>query len=332
MLAVGLLRMQRRTFVLTGIGAALSGAAAAASPGMTLMHEHILVDFGGAEVASPSRYQAGDVVRAALPNLKEVRAQGFETFVECTPAYLGRDPRLLRRLARESGLRFLTNTGWYGANNDKHLPKEAWSLSAEEIATRWIREYREGIDGSGVRPAFQKIGVDAGPLSEIDRKLIVAACLCHKSTGLRMHVHTGKGAAAGILEELARRSVPASAYVWVHAQNETDSALHVAAAKAGAFVELDGVNAGSADAHAKAVLHLMEAGLGGQVLISQDSGWYRVGEPGGGQFNGFTYLWDSFVPQLRKRGLTEAQVRMLLVENPARALAPGLKNAIESGA
>ncbi|MDZ4800275.1 MAG: hypothetical protein SGI92_19120 [Bryobacteraceae bacterium] len=321
--------MKRRTFL---AGSAAAVLAAQEMRGKTLMHEHVLVDFAGAEVASPSRYDVADVVRAALPKLREVRAQGFDTFVECTPAYLGRDPRLLQRLAKKSGLRFLTNTGWYGANNDKHLPKIAWKLSAEEIAALWIREAREGIEGSGVRPAFQKLGVDAGPLSEIDRKLIVAGCVCFQATGLRMHVHTGKGAAADILEELARRGVPASAYVWVHAQNETDGGVHAAAAKAGAFVELDGVNARSMDAHARAVTELVGQGYLGHVLISQDSGWYRVGEPGGGQFNGFTFLWDSFVPELRKRGLTEAQVRALLVENPARVLAPGLKNAIESRA
>lgn len=296
------------------------------------MHEHVLVDFAGADVAVPSRYNVDDVVRAALPKLREVRTQGFDTFVECTPAYLGRDPRLLQRLAKESGLRFLTNTGWYGANNDKHLPKMAWTLRAEEIAAKWIREAQNGIEGTGVRPAFQKIGVDAGPLSAVDRKLIAAGCICFKKTGLRMHVHTGKGAAVEILEELARRGVPASAYVWVHAQNETDRAVHAAAAKAGAFVEFDGVSARSIDAHARAVTEMIGLGHLRQLLISQDSGWYRVGEPGGGQFNSFTFLWDSFVPELRKRGVTEAQVRALLVENPARALAPGLKNAIESGA
>jgi phosphotriesterase-related protein len=322
--------MERRTFLTAMVSAALTAAETTA--GKTLIHEHVLVDFAGADVASPDRYELDAVVRAALPKLRAVREQGFDSFVECTPAYLGRDPRLLRRLARESGLRFFTNTGWYGANNDKHLPKLAWSLTAEEIGARWIREARDGIDSTGVRPAFQKIGVDPGPLSDIDRKLIAAGCVCWKATGLRMHVHTGKGAAEDILGEMKGRGVPASAYVWVHAQNETDRAVHIRAAKAGAFVEFDGINARSAAAHARAVTDLIEAGLIAQVLISQDSGWYRVGEPGGGQFNGYTYLWDSFVPELRRRGVTDAQIRTLLVDNPARVLAPGMRNAIESGA
>ena len=41
-----------------------------------------------------------------------------------------------------------------------------------------------------------KIGVDAGPLSDIDRKLVEAGALCHLATGLTLAIHTGNGVAA----------------------------------------------------------------------------------------------------------------------------------------
>jgi phosphotriesterase-related protein len=58
-----------------------------------------------------------------------------------------------------------------------------------------------------------------------------------------------------------------------------------------------------------------------QLLVSQDAGWYHVGEPGGGDYRGYTFLFEAFLPALRKRGVTEAQVRALLEDNPARVLA-----------
>jgi len=312
--------MLSRRVLLSGL-ALTAQAARAPRLGTTLVHEHILVDFIGADQASPSRYNSDEVVRAALPKLRELKARGCQTLLECTPQYLGRDVRLLARLSKESGLRILTNTGWYGANNDKHLPKLAWTEPPEAIAARWTREFREGIDGTKIKPAFQKIGVDAGPLSEVDRKLITAGCICHQQTKLRLHVHTGNGVAATqILEELARRSVPASAYVWVHAQNETDRAVHVAAAKAGAWIEFDGIGPKRLDVHVKAVSEMIQLGYLNQLLISQDSGWYRVGEPGGGTYNGYVYLFDAFLPALRQQGVTERQIRTLLVDNPARVL------------
>jgi phosphotriesterase-related protein len=111
----------------------------------------------------------------------------------------------------------------------------------------------------------------------------------------------------------------------VHAQNERDRKLHIDTARAGAWLEFDGVNAKTLDAHLSAVRDLRTAGLLGQVLVSQDSGWYRVGEPGGGIFNGYTFLFDAFVPALRAEGFSAREIRTLLVENPARVLSRGAR-------
>jgi phosphotriesterase-related protein len=289
--------------------------------GVTLSHEHILVDFIGAEQVSPARYNRQHVIETALPKLMEAYQRGCRTFVDCTPAWLGRDALLLEELSRRTGLHIVTNTGYYGANKDRHLPKHTWEESPEQLAARWIAEAENGIDGTRVRPGFMKLGVDAGPLSDIDRKLIAAGALCHLKTGLRIFVHTGIAAGAmDIIDELRRRGVDPSAYVWVHAQSERDRKMHIEAAKAGAWVAFDGVNRKSLDAHVAAVREMAAAGLLDRVLVSQDSGWYRVGEPGGGTFNGFTFLFDGFLPALRAEGFTDAQVRTLMVTNPARAL------------
>jgi phosphotriesterase-related protein len=143
-----------------------------AGMGVTLPHEHVLVDFIGAEQVSPSRYVPEEVVKSALPHLKSIRELGCRTFVDCTPAYIGRDPLILRRLASETGLNILTNTGYYGAANDKYVPRHAYSETAEQLAHRWAGEWREGIAQTGVKPGFIKIGVDSGPLSEIDKKIV----------------------------------------------------------------------------------------------------------------------------------------------------------------
>jgi phosphotriesterase-related protein len=298
------------------------GPVAARELGLTLVHEHVLVDFIGAAEVSRSRYLTDDVVRAVLPRLKEAKAGGVQTLVECTPSFLGRDPLLLRRLSEESGVRLVTNTGYYGAADDKFVPAHAYAETADQLAARWTAEAREGIEGTGIRPGFLKIGVDSGTLSRIDRKLIVAAARCHRATGLTIAVHTGDGPAAlDILATLKAEGVGPSAYVWVHAQNEKDRSLHVQAAEAGAFVEFDGVSPESLPGHLAAVADLVSRGHLGRLLVSQDAGWYNVGDPGGGTFRGYTLLLDEFVPALEKAGITDAQVRALLVENPAQAFA-----------
>ncbi len=289
--------------------------------GLTLMHEHVLVDFIGAGEVRRSRYDADAVFRQALPHLRQVKALGGATLVECTPAYLGRDPHLLRRLAEASGLHILSNTGYYGANQDKHLPPHAFTESADEIAARWIREWDRGIDDTGIKPAFMKIGVDAGPLSTVDAKLVRAAALTHKATGLPIASHTGNGVAAfEQLDLLEQTGVPLSAFIWVHAHSEMDSSRHVGAATRGAWVEFDGLSEKSVDRHVALVLEMRAAKQLDRVLVSHDAGWYHVGEPNGGNFRPFDTLFTKFVPALKTGGVTDADIDRLLVDNPRRAL------------
>jgi phosphotriesterase-related protein len=292
--------------------------------GVTLMHEHVLVDFGGAEIAGPHRYDAGNVFEVVLPHLRQLRTLGCDTLVECTPAYLGRDPALLERLSKASGIQILSNTGYYGAANDKHLPRHAFRETAEQLAARWIREHERGIDGSPVKPAFMKIGVDGAPLSDVDRRLLQAAAVTHRETGLAVASHTGSGAAAlEQLDLLEAARVPLSAFIWVHAQSEADPAFHERVAARGAWVEFDGIAPATVERHVTLVRRMKDQGSFGNVLVSHDAGWYRVGEPAGGRFRPYDTLFTAFLPALRASGFTDADVRQLLVANPRRALAGG---------
>jgi phosphotriesterase-related protein len=302
----------------------VTGPIAAGDLGVTLMHEHVLVDFIGASGVSRSRYDADAAFTTALPHLKQAATLGCRTLVECTPAYLGRDVQLLRRLSDASGVHILSNTGFYGAAKDKHVPPFAFTEAADELANRWIREAERGIDGTSIKPAFMKIGVDDAPLSDIDAKLVRAAARTHRETGLPIASHTGSGAAAmAEVDLLDAAGVPSTAFIWVHAQSERDQTFHVRAARRGAWVEFDGISPSSLARHLELVQRMKAEGLLNHVLVSHDAGWYHVGEPGGGQFRPYTTLFTDFIPGLKGAGFSDAEVRQLLVDNPRRALTQG---------
>jgi predicted metal-dependent phosphotriesterase family hydrolase len=288
--------------------------------GITLPHEHVLVDFIGAAGVNRDRYNANEVFATALPHLQNLRQLGARTLVECTPAYLGRDPALLKRLAEASQIQVLTNTGYYGATQNKFLPAHAFSETEDELARRWLSEWRDGIENTGIKPGFVKIGVDAGKLSDIHRKLVRAAARTHLASGLPIAAHTGNGIAA--LDELATlkvEGVDGSAFIWVHAQNESDSRLHLEAAEKGAWIEFDGLSPDSLPKHLELVTAMKKAGFGRKVLLSHDAGWYHVGEVGGGQFRPYSTLFQDFVPALQKAGFTDPGINQLLAENPRQA-------------
>jgi phosphotriesterase-related protein len=283
----------------------------AAEPGSTLVHEHVLVDFGGAE--QPGRYDAEEVFRIAKPKLAEVRKLGCRRFLECTPNFLGRNVELLVRLSEAVGIEIWTNTGIYGAAGRKGIPAFAWQEQPEQLARRWIREARQEIEG--VKPRFIKTGVNRTPLEEIDQKLVRACAIASRETGLPIASHTPSGAAAlEQLDILISEKVEPAKFVWVHAQNEKDHSIHEKLARAGAWVEFDGIAPRSAEWHLECVRFMVARKLLGRTLISQDAGWYHVGEPGGGVYRGYTHIYTDFLPRLEA-----AWRRQLMVENPARA-------------
>jgi phosphotriesterase-related protein len=283
---------------------------AAPPAGAVLVHEHILVDFAGATKASRSSYDREEVFRIALPHLQALKQHGCVRVQECTPNFVGRDPVLLARLQEASGIELWTNTGLYAARNFIFLPDYAHRENAKQLARRWVREARGGVEG--MTPRFIKIGVDRGPLPALSRKIVTAAALTSRETGLPICSHTGDGLAAlEQLEILTRNKVPPSKFIWVHAQNERDFAVHEKLARAGAWVEFDGISPQGLDWHLRCVQTLAGKGLANRTLISHDAGWYHVGEPGGGRFRGFTYLFTDFVPKL-----DATLARQLLVDNP----------------
>lgn len=287
----------------------------------TLTHEHVLVDFIGAEKWSRDRYNADEVFNVALPFLVDLKKSGCSTFADCTPAYLGRDALLLHRLSIASRLNIITNTGYYGAAGEKFLPEHAYSESAEQISERWVNEWRFGIDGTGIKPGFIKTGVDKAPLTATQQKIVHAAALTHLATGLTIAIHTGNGdAAVQHLEILNAKGVSPSALIWVHAQNETDSTYHINAAKSGCWVSFDGLNANTIKANINYLKTMKNAGLLGSVLLSQDSGWYHAGEPNGGNYKNYNFIFERFIPVMKQNGFTRKEIDTIFIQNPAKAM------------
>lgn len=296
--------------------------------GSALAHEHVLVDFAGADKISPGRYDASEAFDVALPYLRRAHDLGCRGFIECTPAFLGRDPGLLARLSRAAGLHILTNTGYYGAAKDQYVPRHAHAERADRLADRWTAESEHGIEGTGIRPGFIKTGVDAGPLSPIDRKLVQAAARTHARTGLTIASHTGDTRAAlDQFEILAAENVSPEAFIWVHAQNDWELESRVSAGRKGAWIEIDNIDEKTVGACVGQVAALKERGLLNRLLVSHDAGWYTPGEPRGGRFRGFDTLYTAFVPALRQAGWSPEEIDQLLVANPAAAFTVRVRRA-----
>lgn len=291
--------------------------------GPALVHEHVMCDFIGAGETGPHRWEVDEVVRTMLPYMKQVKERGIQGFVDCTPAFIGRDPRVLQRLSKETGLHIVTNTGYYGGAGDKFVPAHAYQESASQLADRWIREWENGIGKTGVKPGFIKTGVDEASgnppvLSDIDAKLIRAAALASKRTGLTTVCHTGGGPAglAAVRLFIQEGGLP-SRFVVAHSDGH-GLAINEQIANLGAWISFDGISRRPLQDHLKLVASMGEKHAD-KLLLSHDNGWYWVGQKNGGEIRDYNYISDTFLPALRKDGVAEDTIRKLTIANPARA-------------
>ncbi len=301
---------------------------------ITLPHEHITTDFTGAEKVIQPQYNQTDAINTILPWINKVKQQGVSLLIESTPAYIGRDVRLLKLLSDQSGVHIMTNTGYYAAVGQKYLPKHAFEESAGQLSARFLKEWSDGINQTGIRPGFIKLGVDKGPLKEIEKKLIKAAALTHLKCGLKIAIHTGDGAAAKEeLSILTEAGVAPEAFIWVHAQNDHTGDTQVELAKRGCWISLDGINASddSIQRYSNFLLKLKENNLLDKVLISHDDGWAVNKNTDTGLVtlslfaNGNTVPYQTVFTKLKpfliQRGFTEKDFSIIMIKNPGKAYA-----------
>ncbi len=293
--------------------------------GITLPHEHIIVDFIGADSVSKDRYNPDSVVLRAIPFLEQFKELGGQALFECTPAYLGRDVEILKRLSDSMGIHIITNTGYYGTRKGIFLPQHVQTEEADQLAARWVSEWEDGIEGTTIKPGFIKISVNPDTFTVIDQKIVEAAALTHLKTGLTIGSHTTSGTSVlKILDILEDKGVSPNAFIWIHAQTVNDSTYHQQVAEAGAWIEFDGVrpSTGSQNSvveHADWVMMMQRWGYLDQVLVSHDAGWYHVGEPGGGNFRSYETVFTEFIPELNNRGMEDALIDQIFITNPRNA-------------
>ncbi|HVK57753.1 MAG TPA: esterase [Candidatus Kapabacteria bacterium] len=309
-----------------------SGPIKQSAAGLILPHEHLFTDLRGPDTPGYGQADIADVKRVMLPLLRDAKEAGVQTLIECTSIGVGRNVHVVSALASESGMQVVVPTGVYGRAN--FAPKKYADATEDELVRLMMTEIVAGIDGTSVKAGFIKTASSDSELKPLEAKFLRASGRASLQTGVAVASHTTSGAIArkqlDILKELG---VPEDRFVWVHANAEPDIEIHKELAKRGAYIELDSVNGKEADDAKilKIVQALIAAKCEDKILLSQDAGWYNPGQVNGGNQRGFTALAQSFIPQMKKAGLTEAQINKLTHENPFRAFSiperPPLKNA-----
>lgn len=291
--------------------------------GLILPHEHLFTDLRGPLTAGYAQANPEAVVRVMSPYLAAAHAAGVTALVECSTVGVGRNVAVLQRLAETTPVHIVAPTGVY---RDAFIPPALREIEAESLAEMWVHDLTEGIEGK-VRAGFIKIAMSDEGITPLEERNLKAAALASRQTGAVVASHTIGGVnARRELDILEAAGLDLHRFIWVHAQSEPDRAVHLEAARRGAYVEFDTVGAAFQEQEVLVdnVLALIEAGYAKHILLSHDAGWYDPsqldGQPEGG-IRGFTALVGEFIPTLRARGVTDELTHLITAINPARAFA-----------
>jgi len=296
--------------------------------GFTLPHEHTTIHLWQV----PDRWDYWELTRdepVILEELRLYREAGGTALVDVTPHGTGRDPVWLRGLAERSGLHVVMGAGWYRAS---YYPAELLvdRRSVDSLAEELVGEVTGGVGETGVRPGiFGEIGTDKPWITPAEERVHRAVARAARRTGLAITTHAVlSDVGAAQLTIFEEEGVDPGRVVIGHADSYPVLDHYLSLLARGASVEFDflGMSFTPQERLGEGriidlVLELLHRGHGDRVLLSQDvchNSQLRHYEG-----NGYTYLQTSFLPRLRERGVSDAEIDRLTIENPRRILTIG---------
>jgi phosphotriesterase-related protein len=295
-----------------------------ASLGITLSHDHLIIDafklFGE---ASGSYAWIMDDEDIAIGEVNRYRAAGGSAIADPTNVGIGRNPAALRRISEATGVHIIMGAGWY---RERAYPSYVYEEMPDVLADRLVRDLTVGVDGTDVRAGFiGEIGTERGHISPAQERVFRAAARAQRRTGCPIMTHTTHFGELALeqLDLFAEEGVPAQRVIVSHLGDRVGIKWFRPIAERGAWLSIDnlGFVSGYAPLEVRAdnVAALCAAGFVQQIMLSNDLCLIDQMSAFGGP--GYDNVLRAFVPLLRERGLTDEQIDIMLVANPARAFA-----------
>ncbi len=322
--------------------------------GVTLMHEHILLD---ASKLWTCPCRASEIALAEAPvsveNIGELRMNPFlsrdncflldvnlavgelgrftelggDTVVDPTNFGIGRDPAALQRIARRTKLNIVMGSGFY---LEPSHPGWFTRMDLDEATAFIVADVGGGAEQPEVMAGIiGEIGVSK-LFTEAERKSLRAAARASRLTGVPLSIHLPgwERLAHEVLDIVEDEGADLGHTVLCHMNpSHNDLDYQMALARRGAFLEYDMIGmdyyyadqdaqSPSDEENARAIRALIDKGFGERVLMSQDV-FLKIMLTRYGGF-GYGYILKHFVPRLKRHGLGTAEIDLMLKRNPVR--------------
>jgi phosphotriesterase-related protein len=295
-------------------------------------HVHEEIELGNLgwirrHLANEDNLRLSDVADA-IEELRLYREAGGGTVADVTTPDIGRDPAGLKEISEASGVHVVMGSGYYKAAS---YPPEIHDASVTQLAEQIAHDVLDGSDGLGVRPGIiGEIAVGWPPHPDED-KVVRAAAAAQTATGVALLIQPGHAPEAPIAAIETVRSAGGDPERTIAAHLDrtlftVEPMLDLAAT--GCYLAFDffgqeasrpnSVNFPNDAGRIDYLIALIEAGYSRQLLVSVDAYMKtRLTKYGG---DGYAHILDNVIPLMRAKGMSDGEIKTIVVENPMRVL------------
>lgn len=305
--------------------------------GVCLPHEHIWCNQAMAPRAElfgatrePATYMRLDDEARMVGELRAFRAAGGSSVVEVTCDGWGRDLEVLARLSAASDVHIVATAGFY---IEPCMPSFVAAWSVERLADHLVAEIQEGVGPHRRRCGVLKSAIHRARVEGLELKGLLAVAQAQLRTGVAITSHTTgtrrqeiEGGNIGLqqLEVLKAEGVDPRRFIVGHVDERPDLDVLARLADEGCYIQFDVIDKEMYlldETRAELVVALIERGYLRHLLLSHDRN--RDHEMRYSGHTGYCHIAEDFLPRLRRLGVSDEQIRVMQVENPARAFALG---------
>ena len=317
------------------------GSIAPSDLGITLMHEHILYGYPGWEgdrtIAPLNRKE---IVANGVTTLKQLKDEyGLQSYVDATPLDGGRMPEILKEISEKSGVNIICATGYYyeGEGSPTYW-KFRGSLGdiTGELYELFMTEVTKGIMDTGIKAGVLKVGSSKGAITDYEKIMFATAAQVSKETGVPIITHTQEGTMGPQQAEFLIGAGANPKQIQIgHMSDNIDITYQEDTFKHGVYVSWDrmglqGLVGCPMDAQRYPVMiELIKKGYADKMMISHDCILNWLGRPLNLPEAALplvanwhpSHLFKNIIPELKKGGVTDAQITSIIKENPRRLFA-----------
>ena len=325
--------------------------------GLTMTHEHLLIDFSVMFNPTPdvttqrmahapvSMENLGWIRQYCYSNLDNLlvldedtaieeatlyQRHGGGAIVDATTIGIGRDPLALARISRGAGVHVVMGAGYYV---DAAKPNQINQKDENDIFREITKDIQIGVGNTGIKAGIiGEIGC-TWPLMPNEIKVLKASARAQLETGASILIHPGRDEKAPIeiLSILADSGADLSRVIMGHL-DRTVSSIDILEelADTGCVLEWDlfgnevsfyqpsDFDMPSDAERLNFIRQMIDIGLGERIVISHDiCTKHRLVRYGG---HGYGYIPEHIIPRMRNKNFDESEIQAITKDTPARLL------------